>query len=60
VSDPTDKVVVRPGGFQMIGVGTGDLNAYGVTAATGDLLRIANSGGTTSVTYDIIIVGTSA
>jgi hypothetical protein len=28
-----------------------------VTAGTGDLLNIANSGGTTGVTYDIIIVG---
>lgn len=29
-----------------------------VTAATGDLFNIANSAGGTSVTYDIIIVGT--
>jgi hypothetical protein len=60
VSDATDKVVVKPGGFLMLSVGTGDLAGYGVTAGTGDLLRIANSGGTTSVTYDIVVFGTSA
>lgn len=31
-----------------------------VTAGTGDILRITNGGGGTSVTVDIIIVGTSA
>ena len=31
-----------------------------VTAATGDLLTITNSAGTTSVTYDIIVIGASA
>lgn len=60
VGAATHTVVVRPGGFFMLGVGTGDLNAYGVTAVTGDLLRVANSGGTTSVTYDIVVFGTSA
>lgn len=58
--DATDKVVIRPGGVFLLAVGTGDLNAYGVTATTGDLLRVANSGAGTSVTYDIIVVGTSA
>lgn len=28
-----------------------------VTAATGDLFKAANSGGTTSVTYDIVLIG---
>ena len=31
-----------------------------VTAATGDLLTFTNSAGTTSVTYDIVIIGASA
>lgn len=31
-----------------------------VTAATGDLLTFTNSAGSTSVTYDVIIVGSSA
>lgn len=58
--DATDKLIVRPGGVQLIAVGEGDLNAYGVTGTTGDLLRIANSGAGTAVTYSIIIWGTSA
>jgi hypothetical protein len=31
-----------------------------VTAATGDLLTITNSAGTTGVTYDVIVIGASA
>lgn len=31
-----------------------------VTAATGDLVTITNSAGSTSVTYDVVIVGVSA
>lgn len=31
-----------------------------VTAATGDLINVANSSSGTSVTYDVVIVGTSA
>jgi hypothetical protein len=31
-----------------------------VIAGSGDLLKIANGGGGASVTYDIVIVGTSA
>jgi hypothetical protein len=58
--DATDKVVIRPGGHVSLSVGSGDLNAYAVTAGTGDLLRVANSGAGTSVTYDIIVIGTSA
>jgi hypothetical protein len=53
-------VTVRPGGALLLTVGPGDLNAYGVTAGTGDLLRIANSGAGTSVSYDVIVIGTSA
>jgi hypothetical protein len=60
VGDATDKVVVKPGGILLLSVGTGDLAGYGVTAGTGDLLRIANSGAGTSVTYDIVVYGTSA
>jgi hypothetical protein len=56
--DPTDKLVVRPGAtFALIAP---DITAYAVTAATGDILRIANSGAGTSVTYDIVIIGASA
>jgi hypothetical protein len=59
-ADATDKLVVRPGGFGAVSVGSGDLNGYAVTAGTGDQLLIANSGAGTSVTYTVAIVGTSA
>lgn len=58
VGDASDKVVVRPGGvFCLIAP---DATAYAVTAGTGDLLRIGNSGAGTSVTYKIVIIGASA
>jgi hypothetical protein len=53
-----DAVVVRPGGFMMLAAP--DATAYAVTATTGDLLTITNSAGSTSVTYDIVIIGASA
>jgi hypothetical protein len=31
-----------------------------VTAGTGDILQVANSGAGTSVTYDIIVIGTTS
>jgi len=55
VGDATDTVVVRPGGT--FAIYAADATAYGVTAGTGDLLQIANSAGTSSVTYDIVIIG---
>jgi hypothetical protein len=58
VADATDKVVVRPGGFFMLA--NRDATGYAVTASTGDLLRIGNSGSGTSVTYNIAIVGCTA
>lgn len=58
VSDATDKIVVRPGGW--FGLVAPDATAYAVTAGTGDLLRIGNSGAGTAVTYDIILIGASA
>jgi hypothetical protein len=54
----TDKVVIRPGGLFL--VANRDTTGYAVTAATGDLLRIANSGAGSAVTYDIVIIGCSA
>lgn len=58
VGDATDKIVVKPGG--MFALVAPDATAYEVTAATGDLLNIANSGAGTGVTYSIIIIGASA
>jgi hypothetical protein len=52
----TDKIKIKPGGILvLVAPNTG----YAVTAATGDILRIANGGAGTSVTYDIEIVGTT-
>ena len=58
VGDASDKIVVMPGG--MFCLVAPDATAYAVTAATGDLLNIANSGAGTGVTYSIIIIGASA
>lgn len=53
----TDKIVVRPGG--MVLLVANDATGYAVTAGTGDILRIANSGAGTSVAYDIVLLGTA-
>lgn len=54
----TGTATVRPGGY--FAAGASDATAYAVTAGTGDLLKIANSGSGTPVTYDIFLIGTSA
>lgn len=52
----TPAVVVRPGGlFLLVGP---DATGYTVTAATADILRIANGAGA-AVTYDIVLFGSS-
>lgn len=56
-NDPTDIVCVQPGGVAILAVGSGA--GWTVTPSTGDLLKVANSAGTTGVTYDVIIAGTS-
>lgn len=58
VADATDRVVVRPGG--VLALFAPDTTAYAVTATSADLLTVTNSAGSTSVTYDIVIVGASA
>jgi len=53
----SDGIPIRPGGiFAWACTGTG----IAVTAATGDLITLTNSAGGTGVTYDVMIVGTSA
>ena len=53
----THTVAVKPGGVFMAACpGTG----WTVTPSTGDILKVANGGGTTSVKYKVIIVGTSS
>lgn len=56
--DATDKLVIRPGGFLLLAAP--DATAYAVTAGTGDLLQVANSGAGSSVTYDVTVIGASA
>jgi hypothetical protein len=53
----SDGLSVKPGGlFALAAPGAG----VTVTAGTGDLITLTNSGGTTGVTYDIVVLGTSA
>lgn len=55
--DVSDTITVKPGGtFWVSAPGAG----WAVGAAATDLLNIANSGAGTGVTYDIIVLGTSA
>lgn len=54
----THTFAVKPGGF--LGWIAPDATGWPVTAGTGDLLKIANSGAGTSVTYDVVIIGASA
>ncbi|MFE0132395.1 hypothetical protein ACFWY6_12605 [Streptomyces sp. NPDC059037] len=56
----TGTLTLRPGASVGAIAGPADATAYAVTAATGDLLKIANSGAGSAVTYDIVIVGASA
>jgi hypothetical protein len=51
-----DVLVLKPGATAMVFCDAG----YAVTAGTGDLLKIANSAGSTGVTYTIAVIGRSA
>lgn len=53
-------ITLRPGMWFAATAGLADATGMAVTATTGDLIKIANSGAGTPVTYDIIIVGNSA
>jgi len=56
-SAASDAISVLPGGMLLwVAPGAG----VTVTAATGDLMTITNSAGSTSVTYDVVLIGTSA
>jgi hypothetical protein len=54
----TPTLTIRPGGLLAL-VAT-EATAYAVTAATADILRFTNGGAGTSVTYDVVIIGSSA
>jgi hypothetical protein len=51
----THTLKVKPGG--MVALVAPDVNGYAVTATTGDMLMVTNSGAGTGITYDIIIIG---
>lgn len=53
----TPTVAVKPGGWAAF-FAPGD--GWTVTASTGDILKMANGGSGSSVTYDIVVIGTSA
>lgn len=56
-ADATDAIKVKPGGvFLAVAPNTG----WTVTASTGDILKVANSGSGTGVTYSVILIGTSS
>jgi hypothetical protein len=56
----TGTITLRPGAAALFMAGLADASGYAVTAGTGDLLHVANSAGSTSVTYDVVVIGTSA
>lgn len=60
LGDVSDKVVIRPGGFILLGCGKDDANRYAVGAGASDLLRVANSAAGSAVTYTMLLAGTSA
>lgn len=53
-----DQIIIPPGGVFLWACGAD--GKITVTASTGDLLTVTNSAGSTSVTYDVVIIGVSA
>lgn len=53
-------ITLRPGAVIALLAGEADLTAYAVTATTGDLLRVGNGAGGSSVGYEIAIVGAAS
>jgi hypothetical protein len=53
-------VTLRPGAAVMVMAGAADATGYAVTAGTGDLLHVANSGSGSAISYDVVIIGASA
>jgi hypothetical protein len=56
----TGTVSLPPGASAAFMCGTGDATAWAVTSGTGDILKVANGAGGTPVTYDIVVIGSSA
>lgn len=57
--DVSDVALVRPAGFLAMAA-PGAAGQCSVTAGTGDLLKLANSGGSTAVTGKLYLLGRSA
>lgn len=55
-----DGIALRPGECFGLLCDVGDAVGHAVTAATGDLLTVTNSAAGSSVSYDIIVIGSSA
>lgn len=55
----THTVTVRPGAVFALFAGSADATGYVTAAGSTDLLKIANSAGSTSVTYDLVVLGCS-
>lgn len=53
-------LTLRPGASVALLTGAADATGYAVTPGTADLLKIANSGAGTSVSYDLVVIGASA
>lgn len=58
-SAASDAIALRPGETFMIACGDADATGHAVTAGTGDLVTITNSGSGTSVSYDVVVIGRS-
>lgn len=56
----TGTVTLRPGATFAAFAGEADATGYAVGAGATDLLKVANSGAGTSVSYQIIVIGCSA
>jgi hypothetical protein len=55
LSVKTTTVAIPPGGVVVLAVPS--LAGIAVTAGTGDIVKVANGGAGTTVTYDIVIIG---
>lgn len=53
-ADASDRVAIKPGGVFLV---TAPAAGWPVTAGSGDLLSVSNSGAGTPVDYDIVVVG---
>lgn len=56
----TGTMTFRPGASMLFVAGAADATGYVCAAGATDLLKVANSGAGTSVTYEIVLIGASA